>query len=150
MTVLIAAFSGKFSLRVLDILYAGYGVETCFSYPHITEPGDAVGTRHAWTVLYHALWIKGMRRLRCHLPYGLESGKGRRQYLSGIRICSVSSSAIGGFGTSRSRRPSFFWGSTNLTWDLHRGSNDDREKVSHCSKAVSLTHQPPLKHTQPR
>ena len=43
----IAVFSGKSYLRVLDILYAGYDVETCSSYSHTTETGDAVGTRRA-------------------------------------------------------------------------------------------------------
>ena len=45
-TVLIVAFSGKSSLLVPDILYAGYGVETCSSYLQ-AEPGDAAGTRDA-------------------------------------------------------------------------------------------------------
>ena len=43
----LAVFSGKSYLRVLDILYAGYDVETYSSYSHITEPSDAVGTRRA-------------------------------------------------------------------------------------------------------
>ena len=45
-TVLIAVFSGKSYLRVLDILCAGYGVVTCSSHLH-TEVGDAGGTRDA-------------------------------------------------------------------------------------------------------
>lgn len=87
-----------------------------------TEQGDAARRGRSGTILRHVRCAKGFF-IRFCLPSGLAGGDSSRRTLSWIRIRPVNAIVVK-FGVHNSHPSSFFWGTTNNTWDLKGGGSD--------------------------